>query len=159
MNTNELFAYLNDSSQFDEVSDSGHVGEDDDLGPPQTALSITELLSFLESDNRNDMPPRMSYIERDPKVSEANDGLDLAEMADILNHVATRHGDNEHIRWDVIGRMASDVGYEQFNVLLPFEYICIEPSDDESSVSSISLEGIDHTADFWNSGGSFPWEP
>lgn len=163
MDSIELFNLLNDSSQLDESdlpsnSDDEGANAREIVAPPGKRLSAKEVLAYLETDNRNDMPQQCSAA-RDRGMVGKLPVLTPAEMADILNHVSTHHGNNDEIRWDVIARMAREVGNEDFNARLPFEYVGGDATDEDSSVSSISEDGVDESTGFLSSGGSLRWDP
>ena len=159
----ELFNLLNNSSNLD-ASDQPSTGDDEVavarevVMPPGKRLSAKAVLAYLEADNRNDMP-QQGCAARDRCVLGKLPVLTPAEMADILNHVSSHHGNNDKIRWDVIARMAREVGNEDFNAKLPFEYVGGDATDEDSSVSSISEDGVDESAGVWTSGGSLRWDP
>ena len=167
MDPMELFNLLNNSSHLTLNSDRASASEDGvavlgvSLSPPRKLLSAMALLAYLENDNNADKPQQCSEM-RDRHVSGRSPVLTPAEMADILHHVVMNHGINDDIRWDVIARMARDVGNEDFDALPPFECVGGSDADDDSSVSSISegfADVIDERAEFWNSGGGLQWNP
>lgn len=157
MNSTELLNVLNGSVQVD---DSIRTTKDD-CGPiepslsPKVLMSPLEILALLEAENKQDMPERLS--QRDSDNPNKLTVMSMAELADILNHVVTRHSNNDEIRWDVIARMAQEAGNVEFDPQRPFEYVGGDATDEDSDISSLSLEVIDSTTDFWNSGGSNQW--
>lgn len=125
---------------------------------PDVLMKPKELLAFLEASNKGDEPKKPFLRRTTRKKIETKHVMTLAEMADILNHVATRHGNNDDIRWDVIARMAfRDAAPDEADPLRPCDYVGGDDDEMESDVSSVSLEGIDETTDYWNSGGSLRW--
>jgi hypothetical protein len=157
MNSADLLNIMNGSVQVD---DSIRITNDDSdmiesSLSPKVVMSPHEILALLEAENKQDMPERVPC--RDSGNTNKMAVMCLPELADILNHVATRHSNNDEIRWDVIARMAQEGGNEGFDPQRPFEYVGGDATDEDSDASSLSLEGIDETTDFWNSGGSNQW--
>lgn len=151
MNATDLLNLLDESSEMDLFGQSDDDDEDSVSisHDPATQMNAKELLAFLEANNKEDQPQESIFPKRNKSDTHV---MTLAEMADVLNHVSSRHRDNAEIRFDAIGRIAFRDG--EVDPLRPCEFV----GDDASSVSSeISLEGMDMTADFWSSGGSFKW--
>jgi hypothetical protein len=139
----------------------GQSSDDDSIfieqsNAPEGLMNPKELLAFLVADNEDDLPEQKGALCSELNNPNTPQVMTLAEMADILNHVATRHGNNDVIRWDIISRMAfRDAENDGFAPLRPVENVGGDAGDYYSDASSISVEGIDKTTDFWNSGGSF----
>ena len=139
----------------------GQSSDDDSIfieqsNAPEGLMNPKELLAFLVADNEDDLPEQKGTLCSELNNPNTPQVMTLAEMADILNHVATRHGNNDVIRWDIISRMAfRDAENDGFAPLRPVENVGGDAGDYYSDASSISVEGIDKTTDFWNSGGSF----
>jgi hypothetical protein len=160
MSAHDLLMLLDESSGLDFL---GHTSDEDsrDLEvshAPDILMKPKELLAFLEASNKGDEPEK-PFLRRDVgKKIEAKHLMSLAEMADILNHVATRHGNNDDIRWDVIARMTfRHAAPDEADPLRPCDYVGGDDDEVESDMSTLSLEGIDRTTDYWNSGGSLRW--
>lgn len=139
----------------------GQSSDDDSIfieqsNAPEGLMNPKELLAFLVADNEDDLPEQKGALCSELNTPNTPQVMTLAEMADILNHVAMRHGNNDVIRWDIISRMAfRDAENDGFAPLRPVENVGGDAGDYYSDASSISVEGIDKTTDFWNSGGSF----
>jgi hypothetical protein len=166
LNSDELARLLQDSSDLDTfVGEDGRTGDHHNVvesrnvrlkemaqNPQGGNLNLIELLEFFKEDNLRDMPHhRITILSESPQDEEGNTNdyggsiLTLEEMADILNHVSSRHWSNKDIRWDVIADMARGIGGDRDVVphpLRPMEYVGgdYNDEDDDSDVSSISWE-------------------
>jgi hypothetical protein len=168
LNSDELARLLRDSSDLETFA--GESKRDDDSSddvddcvenfkalqhegtksdPQGQNLNLIELFHLLKEDNTRDMPQHhisklSESLQGEDRSTDDYEGtiLTLEELADILNHVSSRHWSNKDIRWDIIAEMARGVEGDDLHPFRPAKYVGNgnTDEDDDSDVSSVSWD-------------------